>query len=558
MKLIQRGLGLFLILWLLAPAFAQAVPIAQPTVVPELREGVVGEIRKLNPLFATNNPVDRDITSLIFEGLTSINEYGEVVPDLAESWLMSSDGLEYIFKLRRDVLWQDGVPFTAADVAFTFRTVRSLDFPGDATLRDFWRTVEIQVLDEYTIRFRLVQSLASFPEQLRLGIVPIHALQGAPIATLDKHPFNLSPIGTGPYQREALYADSGMIRAISLRVSPNYRLRPEGQSGYAVDRLTFFTYPTPEEAIAAYQRGEINTIGNLPPQSVENLRSVGNINVQTSIAPAVGVLIYNWQDDSLAYFRDQRLRLAFVHALDRYSMITRGMANRVVPTDSPILQNSWAFNPEARYPSYNMDEARRLLELVSFEPVQPESEPSEGPPAEGTQETVPTVEIRRNFKILVINDPGIAGIAFEVAAQWSQLGFTVDLEMVDYSTLLSRLDAGEFDVALVEFNLAPQADPDQFSLWHESQIENGQNYGGMKINRISYLLAQARRDSNGLHRKQFYDDFQRTFTSSAPAIVLYNPLFVYATDPRLQNVQLDFISTSSDRFRTIQDWAFAP
>lgn len=247
MKLFQRWVGLLITCLLLAPSFTLANPQHQTT--PEIREAVIGEIRKLNPLFATNNPVDRDITSLIFEGLTSINEYGEVVPDLAETWIVSSDGLDYIFKLRQDVLWQDGIPFTAADVAFTFRTVRSADFPGDAALRDFWRTVEIQVLDNYTVRFRLVQPLASFPEHLRLGIVPLHALEGAPIATLDRHPFNLSPIGTGAYQREFLYADNGQIRGISLRVSPNYRLRPEGQDGYAIDRITFLTYATDRKSV---------------------------------------------------------------------------------------------------------------------------------------------------------------------------------------------------------------------------------------------------------------------------------------------------------------------
>jgi peptide/nickel transport system substrate-binding protein len=73
---------------------------------------------------------------------------------------------------------------------------------------------------------------------------------------------------------------------------------------------------------------------------------------------------------------------------------------------------------------------------------------------------------------------------------------------------------------------------------------------------ISNLLAQARTDPNGLHRKQHYDAFQEAFTSRAPALVLYYPIFVYATDTRLQGVQLDFISTPSDRFRTIQDWYF--
>lgn len=555
MTVFRRWVGLLCGLLLFIPSLSQANTHQQQP-LPELREALVGEIRKLNPLFATNNPVDRDITSLIFEGLTTVNEYGEVVPDLAENWIVSADGLEYIVRLRRDVLWQDGIPFTAADVAYTFRTVRSALFPGDPNLRDFWRTVEIQVLDEYTVRFRLVQPLASFPEQLRLGIVPVHALEGASIATLDKHPFNLSPIGTGPYQREALYADNGQIRAVSLRVAPNYRLRPEGQTGFAIDRITFMTYPTAEEAIAAYQRGEVTSVGNLSPLYVDSLRNLDNVNVQTSIAPAVGVLIYNWQDDSLAYFRDQRLRLAFVYAVDRPTIMA-GLSSRLVLADSPILPGSWAFNPDARYPSYSMEEAQRLLQLVSFEPPPVQEEPSEGPPAEGETTPTPQVQIRRDFKILVIDDPGIAAVAFEVAAQWSQLGFTVTLDMVDYQTLVSRLDSGQFDVALVEYTLAPQADPDQFSLWHESQIEAGQNYGGMKINRISYLLAQARRDHNGLHRKQYYDDFQRTFVGSAPAIVLYNPLFIYVTDPALQGIQLDFISVSSDRFRTIQDWTLA-
>jgi len=86
--------------------------------VPEnvLVEALVGRIVKLNPLLATYNPVDRDITSLIFEGLTTTNEYGEIIPDLAESWVVSSDGLQYVVILRDDVLWQDGIPFTARDV----------------------------------------------------------------------------------------------------------------------------------------------------------------------------------------------------------------------------------------------------------------------------------------------------------------------------------------------------------------------------------------------------------------------------------------------------------
>jgi peptide/nickel transport system substrate-binding protein len=516
----------------------------------------VGQIRKLNPLFSGTNPVDRDITSLIYEGLTTINQYGEVVPDLASGWVVGADGLDYIFALRKDVLWQDGIPFTSADVAYTFRTIRDSDFPGDPALRDFWRTVEIRVIDDYTIRFRLVQPLASFPEKLRQGIVPLHALDGAPIETLDQHPFNLSPIGTGAYQIESLFSEDGQISGISLRVAPNYRLRPEGGMGYAIDRIVFRTYPSHQAVVEAYQRGEINSLGSLPIAQIREYRDILNQGLasHTAIAPGVGVILYNWRRDDLAYLRDQRMRIALGRAVDRHQAVTKTMAGRAIPADSPILPTSWAYNPTALYPEPNLDEARRLLEQVSFEPYQPEATES----ADATPETPPpAVEQRRNLSLLVLDDPNLSALAQAVADGWEQLGLTVDVAAVDYASLVERLQSGDFDAALVEFSFEPDADPDQFTLWHFNQYQLGLNFGGLNDSYISNVLYEARINPSGLNRKQYYDDFQQAFTSRAPALVLYYPLFIYATDSRLQGIQLDFISTPADRFRTIQDWYFA-
>jgi peptide/nickel transport system substrate-binding protein len=521
----------------------------------ELHEGLVGQISKLNPLYAPANPVDRDISSLIYEGLTTINQYGEVVPDLAAGWVVSDDGLDYIFQLRQDVLWQDGLPFTAADVAYTFRTIRSADFTGDPALRDFWRTVEIRVISDSVIRFRLVQPLASFPERLRQGILPLHALEGAPVATLDTHPFNLSPIGTGPYQIEALFATGGQISGISLRVAPNYRLRPEGQSGYLLDRVVFRTYPSLEAALAAFQAGEINSLGYVPNEHIDTLRATPGLSLHTTLAPALGALIYNWRKDDLHYFRNPEFRLALAYATDRPGAVLRGLGGRALPSDSPILPSSWAFNPAARYPSQNVAEALRLMGLVSFDPYQAPTPPAT---EENPEPAAPApVEQRRNFKIMVLDDPAIAGVAFEVMNQWIPLGFNIELDLVDFETLLSRLQSGDFDVALVEYSFEPKADPDPFIFWHQGQYQVGQNYGGIQDPFISSLLLRARTSPNNLYRKQYYQQFQATFAATAPAMILYNPLFVYATDSRLGGVQLDFISNPSDRFRSIQDWSFS-
>lgn len=531
----------------------------------ELTEGLVGNIRKLNPLFASFNPVDRDITSLIFEGLTTINTYGEVVPDLAERWDVSRDGLEYIFSLRRDILWQDGLPFTSDDVRYTVDVMRDPDFPGDATLTAFWRTVEMTVIDDYTLRFRLVQPLASFPDYLRFGILPAHALDGYPVAELDRHPFNLSPIGTGPYQRENLYVDDGQF-AISLRVAPTYRQRPEGQTGYTIDRIVFRTYATVEQAVAALARGEINSIGQLPTERLDSIDSLNHLAVHLSVIPSVGVLIYNWQRDDVNYFQNQRVHLALARGVDRQGAVERTLGAWAIPAESPLIPGSWAYDATALYPPYDLDAARTTLASVSFEEAAPPTETTptgDGPtpvPTEAVEEPTPeatTDSVRRNFTILVVNQGLLEALAEDLAQQLSSLGFMVTVEAVDADTYRQRLQDGDFDTAMVEYSYAPYADPDPYTFWHVSQYQEGANYGGLRDLRISEVVERARREAVGVNRVALYREFQELFTERVPALTLYHPVYAYVTDDRLDGVQMGFISTPSDRFQTIQDWQWS-
>ena len=161
------------------PTLIPATPIPfQQLDTATLNEAVVGCFKKLNPLLAGYNQPDLDASSLIFEGLTTTNQFGEAVPDLASSIATSNDGLTYVVKLRNDVLWQDGMPFSSADVLFTLHLLQDPAFPGRADLHHFWQTVQVEALDEVTLRFELAQPLAAFRDYLRIGILPAHALQG--------------------------------------------------------------------------------------------------------------------------------------------------------------------------------------------------------------------------------------------------------------------------------------------------------------------------------------------------------------------------------------------
>jgi hypothetical protein len=165
-----------------------------------------------NPLISSSK-YDQDVIKHIFNGLLEIGPDMEYIPSLAERWEFSEDGLEWTFYLRDDVRWHDGKAFTTKDVNFTFTMLlhpkyfggKGADFIFIEGAREF-KSGEaqfvsgIQVIDDYTIKFRLTESFAPFMESMTFPILPEHLLKDVPVAELDKASFNLHPVGTGPYK----------------------------------------------------------------------------------------------------------------------------------------------------------------------------------------------------------------------------------------------------------------------------------------------------------------------------------------------------------------------
>lgn len=541
-----------------APLPLPPADVAAPVAV---HEGLVGQTRRLNPLFANLNPVDTDITSLIFEGLVGTNAYGEYVPRLADNWTISGNGLEYVFRLRQDVLWQDGLPFTASDVVTTFGLLQTPSEALPADLVAFWRTVEVELLDEYTVRFRLAQPLAAFLDYVRIGILPAHVFNGLQPEQLPGHPFNLSPIGTGPYQLEQITGSSEQISSISLRVAPVYRQRPEGQGTYQIERLVFHFYDTQETALDALRTGEIDTLGGIQSQQINDLQQANAIQTQITLAPTLGLVLFNWESEHTPAFRDQRTRLALTLGIDRNGLVNRHLSGLGVLADSPVVPGSWAYAGPIYWPDYNPNEALQLLADISFE--LPEAQVTATPEGDSTEEPTPEAENTAtptplppayDFTLLVADDPLQLALGNDLVAQWAQLGLTLQIEVVPLPELFARLDSGDFDTSLVELTLSPRVDPDQYVFWHQGQYPDGQNYGGVNDRRSSELLELARRDANGIHRTEYYAEFQQVFVSRNLALLLYYPVYEYAISPQIDGVEMGYLSSPADRFYSLKNW----
>jgi peptide/nickel transport system substrate-binding protein len=516
------------------------------------REGVVGAVSRINPVFATTNVVDRDIAALIYEGLTRTNGYGEPQPLLADRWVVSSDGLEYVFRLRNDVLWQDGTSFSSADVAYTMGILRDPAFPGDPELGRFWRTVETEILGDHIVRFRLTQPLGTFLDHLQIGILPEHALRGTNAEQLATHPMNLSPIGTGAYQLEGIVLSAeGIPQTIRLRAATTYRSRAEVADHAHIEQFDFTLYPTFDAALSALSDGAVDGLAARTPEERAQLmrqQAPASFEIYTQTDTTLGALIFNWGREDASLLREQRVRVALQAGLDRSSIIDRNLTDAAVPANSPLIPGSWAYLAELPWAPY--DPAASLSQLAT---ASERLSASEAPTPDVTPTEAPSTFF--DLSILTPDTPSMISLANEIAAQWSQLNVNATVEIADEESYRRRLTEGEFVAALVEYSLGSSADPDVYPFWNQGQTPpDGLNYGAADDGRISELLERARREPSGINRIALYREFQQEFARRAIALPLYYPLFTYAVSEQFDAIQLGFLGSPSDRFRTIADW----
>lgn len=156
-----------------------------------LREGAAGQPSRVQPPFASPGAVDADLAALLYSGLMRLDGDGTPVPDLAERWEVTPDGLTYTFVLRSRLFWHDGVPLTARDVAFTIALLQAERPDGPPALAAAWRGVTVIVPDGRTVIAHLPAPSVAFLAHATVAILP-RDRSGPPASR--------SFVGSGPYR----------------------------------------------------------------------------------------------------------------------------------------------------------------------------------------------------------------------------------------------------------------------------------------------------------------------------------------------------------------------
>jgi peptide/nickel transport system substrate-binding protein len=448
------------------------------------------------------------INKIIFSALVRPDENLRPVPDLAQSWTTSEDGLEYTFNLKPGVKWHDGEPFSATDVKFTFDQIKDIK-SGSRLGSDFAAVAGVDVIDSLTVRFRLKAPFAPFLALLgyNAGIIPSHKFRDRRI--LDATDFSRSaPVGTGPFR--VIQAASGS--AIVLERNPHYH-----GTAPALDQIIFRIVPDVNAQVAQLLAGELDIVP-IEPANLPSVEKAAGVEV---VRNPIVQHVYVGFNQQRAIFKSQLVRQALDLAVNRKAIIdgvVKGAAD--LPRGTIPMVLSEFFDASLPVPSYNPDSARKLLIKAGWR----------------AGDHLMLVDSRgKPFAFTLVVDKGNPTreqAALAVQQDLRRVGIDASIQTLEFATLVrDRVLPGDYDAVLIWWTTPP--DPDQFSFYASGQDNNHVRYTNA---RVDSLLAAGRATLDSAKRREIYNQFQREELSDPPVLVLFYPRELLAVNRRLQGL----------------------
>ena len=495
-------------------------------------EGVAGAPLYFDPIIAATN-VDQDVSGLVFSGLTRFDRDGTIVADLASSFGADPSGKIWTFTIRPDANWQDGAPVTADDVVYTVGLLQDAAYTGP--FADAFRGVTVEALAPKIVRFTLPDVYAPFAASTTVALLPAHLLGKVAFADLARQPFNMQPIGTGPFKVSEV--DSHQVTLV--RSDDFYRTKPARSRAY-LDKVVLRFYRDGSEALAALARGEVDATGGLSPQDASRARTLKSVDLFSLPTNDFTALFLNVRP-SKAVFRDVAVRRAIATAIDRGKVLQAALDGRGAVADEFVPSTSWAFARDiTRYP-FSSTDAKALLDGAGWIDHDADGVRDKG-------------GVALKFSISTSDEPQRVAAAQRIAEDLGAVGMKVDVVTVPFAELVDRVARQrEFDALLVGITVGN--DPDPYPFFHSSQVNDpGDDFSGYSTLAMDRLLEQARRTVDQTKRRDLFAQVWTAIAGDVPVVFLYYTDYLYAQSHTLQGFRVAPVNDPPQRFWNVEDW----
>lgn len=509
-------------------------------------EGIIGIPRFVNPVLATSD-ADRDLTALIYSGLLRTAPNGALIPDLAESYSISEDGLAYTFTLRSGLVWHDGAPLTTDDIEFTVKKIQdpALKSPRFAS----WNGISVEKNDERTITFRLKQPFVGFLENATVGILPKHLWGGIENSVFPFSNFNhVKAVGSGPYKILSTERDASDIpRSFSLLAFSRFSL---GEP--FITNLTLKFLPNEEEAISALENRDIDSLAAVSPLRAKELKRA-DLSVETSALPRIFGVFFN--QNHAEVFANTAVRRALSHAIDKKGIVSEVFNGYAIPVDGPLPPGANGFTATTSLsstttPAERIAESKAILEKdgwtwnaerLVYEKVEMKGK-------------VVTRKTDLTFSLATSDVPELKRTAELVQKTWEAVGAKVELQVFEKGELnQSIIRPRKYDALF--FGEVVGREPDLFSFWHSSQRNDpGLNIALYANISADKLMAEARTEADTEKRHELYRKIANEISADYPAAFLYSPQFLYVLPESISREPVPSVVTNAERFLNSYKW----
>lgn len=550
----------------------QVEVVVEPTAEPVPQGGHVVEssfadASTLNPVLV-NDQASGDVSGQLYVTLTGLDPAsGAIIGALAESWDSSEDGLTMTFHLRDDVVWSDGTPVTANDVAFTFDAINNdtvaSPLRSSFALVDSWR-----VIDDNTLEMTFSSVDCTILGNLAVGMIPAHAFNNDP-TTIPDNPENTAPtVVNGPFTFREWVPDDH----ITLDANPTYYLGKPN-----IDSWTRRVYADQASEFAALLAGETDTasrgVGNQYVSVVEGQVAAGSgLNLTKFFDNGYLFLAFNlanpenpqngWDDldgdgaytageppleqDPHPILSDPAVRLAIANAVDYQGIINQvafGQGAPIVANTWPSIE--WAYNTDIQPRTQDLEAAQAILDEAGWVD-------SDG---DGVRE-----KDGRRLAFSIMTNAGNEtreNIGVVLKDTLDAIGFDVTLDYIEFGAMVGRLVGQTYDAVIVGFGGGPPEpdDSNQFSYLND-EVGAGFNFVSYYNPTFEENLTAGKSVPGCAEedRAPFYKANQEEMFNDLPYVFLYVDLRNGVWQNRLNN----YDPNTWNRWYNIEQWYVTP
>ncbi|MCR4311019.1 MAG: ABC transporter substrate-binding protein [Candidatus Taylorbacteria bacterium] len=525
-------------------AVSNSFMVEVPTRGGSITEGVIGLPHFVNPVLALSD-TDRDLTTLVYSGLLKATPEGTLIPDLAQSYTISPDGLTYTFTLKPNLTFHDGTPLTADDVIFTIEKCQ--DSGIKSPKRPNWEGVSTKKISDLSVELTLKQPYSPFLENTTIGVLPKHIWSNVGSDEFSFGQFNIEPVGSGPYKMKSIERNaSGIPVAYRLQAFDEYAL-----GAPLIKTFVFRFFQNNDALINAYQNGTVESIAGISPTQAQTISGEGG-RIERTPLPRIFAVFFNESHAPVLAYKEVRRALEI--ATDKQSIVDTVLNGEGIAIDSPIPPSLLQRDDAASDTTPSQDKPTEEERIASAKKILEASGWKWNEEKQVYEKTVKKVVTPLTFSISTSNALELQAVALMLQSMWQKIGAQVEVKISEIGELNQNvIRSRKYDTLL--FGEIIGRDLDLFAFWHSSQRNDpGLNIALYTNTVADKLLEDARTITDRDTRLVKYRLLQEEIKNDLPAIFIYSPDFLYLLPARLKGFSFGRVTVPAERFLNVEKW----